>query len=68
VTALMAWPNFHREMETEVDNQVAAPAFKDINGATRLGVGKCHVQLAVDGLDIERGGPGGKVGISEGLH
>jgi len=22
----MAWPNFHREMETEVDNQVAAPA------------------------------------------
>jgi hypothetical protein len=21
----MAWPNFHREMETEVDNQVAAP-------------------------------------------
>jgi hypothetical protein len=26
VTALMAWPNFHREMETEVENQVAAPA------------------------------------------
>jgi len=22
----MAWPNFHREMGTEVDNQVAAPA------------------------------------------
>ncbi len=26
MTALMAWPNFHREMEREVDNQVAAPA------------------------------------------
>ena len=26
MTALMAWPNFHREMEGEVDNQVAAPA------------------------------------------
>jgi hypothetical protein len=26
VTALMAWPNFYREMETEVENQVAAPA------------------------------------------
>ena len=26
MTALMAWPNFHREMEAEVDNQVAAPA------------------------------------------
>jgi hypothetical protein len=26
VTASMAWPHFHREMETEVDNQVAAPA------------------------------------------
>jgi len=26
VTALMAWPNFHREMEREVDKQVAAPA------------------------------------------
>ena len=26
MTALMAWPNFHREMETEVDKQVAAPA------------------------------------------
>ena len=26
VTALMAWPNFHREMEREVENQVAAPA------------------------------------------
>jgi hypothetical protein len=22
----MAWPNFHREMESEVENQVAAPA------------------------------------------
>jgi hypothetical protein len=22
----MAWPSFHREMETEVENQVAAPA------------------------------------------
>jgi hypothetical protein len=22
----MAWPNFHREMEEEVENQVAAPA------------------------------------------
>jgi hypothetical protein len=22
----MAWPNFHREMEREVDKQVAAPA------------------------------------------
>jgi hypothetical protein len=22
----MAWPNFHREMEMEVENQVAAPA------------------------------------------
>jgi len=26
VTALMAWPSFHPKMETEVDNQVAAPA------------------------------------------
>ena len=26
MTALMAWPNFHREMEGEVENQVAAPA------------------------------------------
>jgi hypothetical protein len=26
VTASMAWPNFHREMEPEVDKQVAAPA------------------------------------------
>jgi len=26
VTALIAWPNFHREMEREVDKQVAAPA------------------------------------------
>jgi hypothetical protein len=26
VTASMAWPNFHREMETEVENQVAASA------------------------------------------
>ena len=26
MTALMAWPSFHREMEKEVDNQVAAPA------------------------------------------
>ena len=26
MTASMAWPNFHREMEREVDNQVAAPA------------------------------------------
>jgi len=26
VTALMAWPDFHLEMETEVENQVAAPA------------------------------------------
>jgi hypothetical protein len=26
VTASMAWPNFHRKMETEVDNQVAASA------------------------------------------
>jgi len=26
LTALMAWPNFHREMETEVDKQVVAPA------------------------------------------
>jgi hypothetical protein len=26
VTASMAWPNFRREMEAEVDNQVAAPA------------------------------------------
>jgi hypothetical protein len=26
VTALMAWPSFHRNVETEVDNQVAAPA------------------------------------------
>ncbi len=26
MTALMVWPNFHREMEAEVDNQVAAPA------------------------------------------
>ena len=26
MTALMAWPSFHREMEAEVDNQVAAPA------------------------------------------
>ena len=26
MTAFMAWPNFHREMEGEVDNQVAAPA------------------------------------------
>ena len=26
MTALIAWPSFHREMKTEVDNQVAAPA------------------------------------------
>ena len=26
MTASMAWPNFHREMEPEVDKQVAAPA------------------------------------------
>ena len=26
MTALMAWPNFHREMEGEVDNQMAALA------------------------------------------
>ena len=26
MTASMAWPNFHREMEGEVENQVAAPA------------------------------------------
>ena len=26
MTASMAWPNFHREMEAEVENQVAAPA------------------------------------------
>ncbi len=25
MTASMAWPNFHREMEREVENQVAAP-------------------------------------------
>ena len=25
LAASMGWPNFHREMETEVDNQVAAP-------------------------------------------
>jgi hypothetical protein len=26
VTASIAWPSFHPKMETEVDNQVAAPA------------------------------------------
>jgi hypothetical protein len=26
VTALIAWPNFHRRAGSEVDNQVAAPA------------------------------------------